>query len=171
MSLQGVSKVLDNRGQQQIPTKTEVTRRAKDILNLDGNKIEFVLWNEMALNFDMELYEALPKPVLIVVSSCRVSSYGDKNFGTEFLKELEDKDPYHFSALITSLEGKHYIFKFHLNPSSKAGQIDFIVDKHTLTPKTLRCHNASLITDGAYGMSLSEESLDRFDHSTVGKDE
>ncbi|GJT92520.1 putative reverse transcriptase domain-containing protein [Tanacetum coccineum] len=38
--------------------------------------IEFVPWNEMTLNFDIELYESLLKPVLIVVGSCRVPTYG-----------------------------------------------------------------------------------------------
>ncbi|GJX01004.1 DNA helicase [Tanacetum coccineum] len=40
-----------------------------------GNNIEFVMWNEIALNFDIKFYEALPEPILIVVSSCRVLTY------------------------------------------------------------------------------------------------
>ncbi|GKD04130.1 hypothetical protein Tco_1179104 [Tanacetum coccineum] len=59
--------------------KNWVTKRAVDILILNGNNIEFVMWNEMALNVNMELYEALPKPVLIVVSSCRVISTDKTN--------------------------------------------------------------------------------------------
>nr|GEW90040.1 zinc knuckle CX2CX4HX4C [Tanacetum cinerariifolium] len=42
----------------------------------NGNNVEFDPWNEMTLNFDMELYEALLKHVLAGVNSCMVSTYG-----------------------------------------------------------------------------------------------
>nr|GEY74296.1 hypothetical protein [Tanacetum cinerariifolium] len=74
----GAYKESDNRGQQQYK-KNEITRRAIDILNLDGNNIEFLMWNEIAFNFNMHLYEALSKPVLTVVSSCRTPVGGHSN--------------------------------------------------------------------------------------------
>ncbi|GJY45720.1 chaperone protein DnaJ 10 [Tanacetum coccineum] len=40
-----------------------------------GNIIELTLWDEMATNFDKEALELLEKPVIIVISFCRVSKY------------------------------------------------------------------------------------------------
>ncbi|GJX31072.1 hypothetical protein Tco_0240927 [Tanacetum coccineum] len=38
-----------------------------DAVSLSGNTIGCTIWNEMATEFDMEAYEAMEKPVTIVV--------------------------------------------------------------------------------------------------------
>ncbi|GJZ31165.1 hypothetical protein Tco_0576212 [Tanacetum coccineum] len=48
-------------------TKRITIKRVIDVHNLDGNRIGCTIWNEMATEFDMEAYEAMEKPVTIVV--------------------------------------------------------------------------------------------------------
>lgn len=50
--------------------------------------LQCTIWNEMAKNFDVKAYHSLPKPVLIAVSSCRVSIYNRKNFTIISIKKL-----------------------------------------------------------------------------------
>nr|GEY53321.1 hypothetical protein [Tanacetum cinerariifolium] len=47
-----------------------IHRRIIDIQNLSGNTISFALWHDMAVNFNLQEYEALERPVVIAVSSC-----------------------------------------------------------------------------------------------------
>ncbi|GJZ36947.1 replication protein A 70 kDa DNA-binding subunit [Tanacetum coccineum] len=42
-----------------------------------GNVIEFTMWDEMAENFVRSLLETMEQPVIITVSSCRMSKYRD----------------------------------------------------------------------------------------------
>ncbi|GJZ46665.1 DNA helicase [Tanacetum coccineum] len=56
-------------------TSQRKKRRIIDIENLSGNIIGLALWNEMAMQFDMQIYDSLPKPVVIAVSSCWVARY------------------------------------------------------------------------------------------------
>ncbi|GKC54819.1 nucleic acid-binding, OB-fold protein [Tanacetum coccineum] len=51
--------------------------RKVDIENLDGNVVEFTMWDDLAKLFNKEEIEKLPRPIIIVVSSCRVSKYRD----------------------------------------------------------------------------------------------
>ncbi|GKC55659.1 DNA helicase [Tanacetum coccineum] len=51
-------------------TTNQTHRRIIDIQNLSGNIIGLTLWHEMALNFNVQEYESLEKPVVIAVSSC-----------------------------------------------------------------------------------------------------
>ncbi|GJW36306.1 DNA helicase, partial [Tanacetum coccineum] len=52
-------------------------RRKVDIENLDGNILEFTMWDEVAKQFNKEEIEKLTPPVIIAVSSCRVTKYKD----------------------------------------------------------------------------------------------
>ncbi|GJT11731.1 nucleic acid-binding, OB-fold protein [Tanacetum coccineum] len=56
-------------------TSNRTHRRIIDIQNLSGNIIGLTLWHEMALNFNMQEYEAMEKPVVIAVSSCWVRQF------------------------------------------------------------------------------------------------
>ncbi|GJW13242.1 phospholipase-like protein, partial [Tanacetum coccineum] len=56
-------------------TSQRKKRRVIDIENLSGNIIGLALWNEMATEFDMQIYDSLLKPVVIAVISCWVSRY------------------------------------------------------------------------------------------------
>ncbi|GJV31608.1 nucleic acid-binding, OB-fold protein [Tanacetum coccineum] len=49
-----------------------------DIENLNGDVVELALWDEMAKSFNKDEFEAIPKPVIIAVSSCKVLEYGAK---------------------------------------------------------------------------------------------
>ncbi|GJX61064.1 DNA helicase [Tanacetum coccineum] len=50
-------------------------QRKVDIKNLDGNVVEFTMWDDLAKHFMKEEIEKLPRLVIIAVSSCRVSKY------------------------------------------------------------------------------------------------
>ncbi|GJW03857.1 nucleic acid-binding, OB-fold protein [Tanacetum coccineum] len=52
-------------------------RRKVDIENLEGNIVEFTMWDEMARQFKKSEIERLERPVIIAVSSCRVSKFKD----------------------------------------------------------------------------------------------
>ncbi|GJS49151.1 DNA helicase [Tanacetum coccineum] len=52
-------------------------RRKVDIESLDGNVVEFTMWDDLATQFNKEEIEKLPPPIIIVVSSCRVTKYRD----------------------------------------------------------------------------------------------
>ncbi|GJR97519.1 hypothetical protein Tco_0269693 [Tanacetum coccineum] len=80
---------------------------------------------------------------------------GDKVVGGTASK-LEDKDPYYFSSLITTLEGKQYIFQFHINPSRKACHVDFIVDN--ILNQTPAAITSTSNTPLAIMANLAEES-------------
>ncbi|GKB22293.1 DNA helicase, partial [Tanacetum coccineum] len=51
--------------------------RKVDIENLDGNVVEFAMWDDLAKQFNKEEIEKLSRPIIIAVSSCRVSKYKD----------------------------------------------------------------------------------------------
>nr|GEV59843.1 helitron helicase-like domain-containing protein [Tanacetum cinerariifolium] len=57
------------------PNRSEKTIRKIDIENLNGNIVEFTLWDEMAEHFGQAKLETMEHPVIIAVSSCRVSKY------------------------------------------------------------------------------------------------
>ncbi|GKC51360.1 nucleic acid-binding, OB-fold protein [Tanacetum coccineum] len=59
-----------------LETPIEVKRLRKiEIQNLNGNIIELTLWDEMAEHFAQADIEKMEQPVMISVSSCRVSKY------------------------------------------------------------------------------------------------
>nr|GEW61078.1 hypothetical protein [Tanacetum cinerariifolium] len=59
------------------PNRSEKTLRKIDIENLNGNIVELTLWDEMAEHFGQAKLETMEQPVIIAVSSCRVSKYRD----------------------------------------------------------------------------------------------
>ncbi|GJT83083.1 DNA helicase [Tanacetum coccineum] len=52
-------------------------RRKVDIENLDGNILEFTMWDEVAKQFNKEEIEKLTPLVIIAVTSCHVTKYKD----------------------------------------------------------------------------------------------
>ncbi|GKD19939.1 DNA helicase, partial [Tanacetum coccineum] len=51
-------------------TSNMIHQRIIDIQNLSGNTISLALWHDMAVNFNLQEYEVLERPVVIAVSSC-----------------------------------------------------------------------------------------------------
>ncbi|GKA24578.1 nucleic acid-binding, OB-fold protein [Tanacetum coccineum] len=52
-------------------------RRKVDIESLDGNVVEFTMFDDLAKQFNKQEIDKLPRPVIIAVSSCRVTRYRD----------------------------------------------------------------------------------------------
>nr|GEV28237.1 nucleic acid-binding, OB-fold protein [Tanacetum cinerariifolium] len=74
-------------------TRTRSTRRIIDIQNLDGINNPFVIWSDMAENFDMDDYAQMQKPVVIAVSSTWVTTtYGDTQTSSTRLRQLKYND-------------------------------------------------------------------------------
>ncbi|GKD03068.1 nucleic acid-binding, OB-fold protein, partial [Tanacetum coccineum] len=59
------------------PTTSQKYLRKVDIKDLDGNIVEFTMWDELAAHFDKKEIEKLTPPIIIAVSSCRVTRYKD----------------------------------------------------------------------------------------------
>ncbi|GJV40673.1 hypothetical protein Tco_1419113, partial [Tanacetum coccineum] len=55
--------------------KNRTIQRVVEIKNLNGNHTEFTMWSEMAIGFDKKAAEEIEKPVIIAMSSCRVSDF------------------------------------------------------------------------------------------------
>nr|GEX32097.1 nucleic acid-binding, OB-fold protein [Tanacetum cinerariifolium] len=55
------------------PNRSQSIRRKINIENLNGNIIEFTLWDEMAEHFEQADLEKMEQLVIIAVSSCRIS--------------------------------------------------------------------------------------------------
>ncbi|GJV89430.1 DNA helicase [Tanacetum coccineum] len=51
--------------------------RKVEIENLDGNILEFTIWDEVAKQFNKQEIQKLTPPIIIAVSSCRVTKYRD----------------------------------------------------------------------------------------------
>ncbi|GJY79070.1 hypothetical protein Tco_0484871 [Tanacetum coccineum] len=108
-----------------------------------GNVVELGLWDDMARNFNKNEYDSMEKPVIIAVSSCKVSLYGATAQFTFFtpnadvvtgadctqLVNLHDTpSPRKFPPEILNLQSRKHIFQFHYNPSCEKGKIDFYFD-------------------------------------------
>ncbi|GJR08537.1 nucleic acid-binding, OB-fold protein [Tanacetum coccineum] len=52
-------------------------RRRVDIESLDGNVVQFTMFDNLAKQFNKQEIDKLPHPVIVVVSSCRVTRYRD----------------------------------------------------------------------------------------------
>ncbi|GJR47023.1 nucleotide-binding alpha-beta plait domain-containing protein [Tanacetum coccineum] len=57
--------------------KGQSYRRKVDIKIIDGNIVEFTMWDNLAKQFNKDEIEKTPPPVIIVVTSCRVTKYKD----------------------------------------------------------------------------------------------
>ncbi|GJV27853.1 DNA helicase [Tanacetum coccineum] len=69
--IQAVSKIRTSRD----ATSNRIHQRIIDIQNLSGNAISLALWHDMAVNFNLQEYEVLERPVVIAVSSCWVRRF------------------------------------------------------------------------------------------------
>ncbi|GJT36825.1 DNA helicase [Tanacetum coccineum] len=78
---QVVSKLLAGLTHMEMPLQTEPIKelsysKSKHIIHLDsGNTISLTLWHDMAVNFNLQEYKALERPVVIAVSSCWVRRF------------------------------------------------------------------------------------------------
>ncbi|PWA13618.1 Retrotransposon-like protein [Artemisia annua] len=57
------------------PNKNRSVFRKIEIQNLNRNSVELTLWGNLAESFNKEAIDAMEKPVIIAVSSCRVSRF------------------------------------------------------------------------------------------------
>ncbi|PWA81791.1 hypothetical protein CTI12_AA184760 [Artemisia annua] len=57
------------------PNKDQMVIRKIEIQNIHRNSVELTLWDDLAESFPKEKIDALEKPILIAVSSCRVSRF------------------------------------------------------------------------------------------------
>ncbi|PWA76903.1 nucleic acid-binding, OB-fold protein [Artemisia annua] len=57
------------------PNKDQMLLRRIEIQNLNRNSVELTLWDDLAESFPKEKIDALEKPVIIAVSSCRVARF------------------------------------------------------------------------------------------------
>ncbi|PWA46862.1 nucleic acid-binding, OB-fold protein [Artemisia annua] len=57
------------------PNRNQMVNRKIEIQNLNRTSIELTLWDDLANTFKKDEIDALEKPVLIAVSSCRVTRY------------------------------------------------------------------------------------------------
>ncbi|PWA56645.1 nucleic acid-binding, OB-fold protein [Artemisia annua] len=57
------------------PNKDQMVLRRIEIQNLNRNSVELTLWDDLAESFPKEKIDALEKPVIIAVSSCRVGRF------------------------------------------------------------------------------------------------
>ncbi|PWA56458.1 replication protein A 70 kDa DNA-binding subunit [Artemisia annua] len=57
------------------PNKDQMLLRRVEIQNLNRNSVELTLWDNLAETFPKEKIDALEKPVIIAVSSCRVTRF------------------------------------------------------------------------------------------------
>ncbi|PWA37789.1 nucleic acid-binding, OB-fold protein [Artemisia annua] len=57
------------------PNKDQMVLRRIEIQNLNRNSVELTLWDDLGETFPKEKIDALEKPVIIAVSSCKVTRY------------------------------------------------------------------------------------------------
>ncbi|GKB83788.1 DNA helicase, partial [Tanacetum coccineum] len=68
-------------------------RRRVDIESLDGNVVQFTMFDNLAKQFNKQEIDKLPHPVIIVVSSCRVTRYRgrDTTYSSDEQKKIPSK--------------------------------------------------------------------------------
>ncbi|GKC51945.1 nucleic acid-binding, OB-fold protein [Tanacetum coccineum] len=59
------------------PNRRQGVKRKIEIENLNGNIVECTLWDEMANHFGEADIASMEQPMIITISSCRVSKYTD----------------------------------------------------------------------------------------------
>ncbi|PWA64694.1 replication protein A 70 kDa DNA-binding subunit [Artemisia annua] len=59
------------------PNRTQSVQRKIEIQNLNRNSLELTLWGDLAEKFNKQGIDALERPIIIAVSSCRVSRYNN----------------------------------------------------------------------------------------------
>nr|GEV15652.1 nucleic acid-binding, OB-fold protein [Tanacetum cinerariifolium] len=134
-------------------TSNRIHRRIIDIQNLSGNTISLALWHDMAVNFNLQEYEALERPVVIAVSSCWVRRYHDyKSFqDIHFLHAkimdlslllYTDNDQYKLPSALKELEGTTHVFQFHFDSRSSSRRRNLVLDRvfETRIPPCLHHH-------------------------------
>ncbi|PWA13631.1 hypothetical protein CTI12_AA631960 [Artemisia annua] len=60
------------------PMRDQMVNRKIEIQNLNGNSIELTLWDDLAETFKKDEIDRLEKPIIIAVTSCKVSKYYNK---------------------------------------------------------------------------------------------
>ncbi|GJV88534.1 DNA helicase [Tanacetum coccineum] len=98
--------------------------RKVDIENLDGNVVEFAMWDDLAKQFNKDEIEKLSRPIIIAVSSCRVSKYREAEYA------------------YTEEYALHVKLQSHLLQKIEAGTI------HPVEPLTYRYNFKATVSDG-----------------------
>ncbi|PWA64002.1 nucleic acid-binding, OB-fold protein [Artemisia annua] len=95
------------------PNKDQMLMRRIEIQNLNRNSIELTLWDDLAETFKKDKIDKLEKPVIIIVSSCRVSRYYNK-----LQLSSTPATYYYINPRITQLEQYQAEYRqlFNLNP-------------------------------------------------------
>ncbi|GJV50422.1 nucleic acid-binding, OB-fold protein [Tanacetum coccineum] len=66
--------------------RSQSFRRKVDIQNLDGNIVEFTMWDDLATQFDKKMIEKIEPPVIIAVTSCKFAAQIPA--GTLFIRDV-----------------------------------------------------------------------------------
>ncbi|GKB66747.1 DNA helicase [Tanacetum coccineum] len=67
--------------------------RKVEIEDLDGNIVEFTIWDDVAKEFNKQGIEKLTPPIIIAVSSCRVTKYRETEYVYTTFKERYNLSP------------------------------------------------------------------------------
>ncbi|PWA51603.1 replication protein A 70 kDa DNA-binding subunit [Artemisia annua] len=94
------------------PNRDQMVIRKVEIQNLNRNSIELTLWDDLADKFEKDQIDALEKPVIIAVSSCKVSRYRNQ------LQLSSTPATYYINPRIPHLQDYRAEYKelFNLNP-------------------------------------------------------
>ncbi|PWA88535.1 hypothetical protein CTI12_AA119640 [Artemisia annua] len=95
------------------PNRNQMINRKIEIQNLNRASIELTLWDDLAKSFKKDEIDALEKPVLIAVSSCRVTRYRNT-----FQLQSTPATYYYINPKIPELEQylQEYRSLFDINP-------------------------------------------------------
>nr|GEZ98884.1 hypothetical protein [Tanacetum cinerariifolium] len=87
------------------PNTRQGVRRKIEIENLNGNIVECTLWDDMANHFGEVDFNNMEQPVIIVISSCRVSKY------TDYQLSASSAAYYYLNPKIPEAEESRTLFK------------------------------------------------------------
>nr|GEU69740.1 retrovirus-related Pol polyprotein from transposon TNT 1-94 [Tanacetum cinerariifolium] len=141
-------------------------QRKVDIESLDGNIVEFTMWDDLAIQFNKQEIEKLLPPVVIALSSRRVSKYKEqkKTRNRQTMYTLLQQNPTSFKgvcftcdAMITNLNNKrswNYASCSQCNKAStKRNGIYTCEDHEKQKPPTYRYNFKAT---AAYGTATAE---------------
>ncbi|GJU83002.1 DNA helicase [Tanacetum coccineum] len=87
------------------PNRRQSVRRKIEIENLNGNIVECTLWDEMAEHFGEADLASMKQPVIIAISSCRVSKH------TDYQLSASSATYYYLNPKIPEAEESRDLFK------------------------------------------------------------
>nr|GEW39644.1 nucleic acid-binding, OB-fold protein [Tanacetum cinerariifolium] len=97
------------------PTTSQKYLRKVDIEDLDGNIVEFIMWDELSRQFD-KINQKANTPIIIAISSCRVKKYKDT--------QLSATPATHYYINPQTPKAQHvYTAKIQLQPATSNSQV------------------------------------------------